>query len=167
MPRVDEFHANPFAAPESDLQPEFEYQNSGPVEYAGFWARLVATIVDGIMIQCCMIVLATVILVVAGMTSIDQGLATLIVLLIGFICGWLYNALQESSEGRATLGKKLMGLKVVDLAGRKINFARASGRYFAKTFSAIILMIGFLIQPLNDKKQALHDMMAGTLVTKG
>jgi uncharacterized RDD family membrane protein YckC len=50
------------------------------------------------------------------------------------------------------------------MKGGRISFGRASGRHFAKFFSALILMIGFLMAAVTDKNQALHDMLASTLV---
>ncbi|PYV64750.1 MAG: RDD family protein, partial [Acidobacteria bacterium] len=58
------------------------------------------------------------------------------------------------------------GLKVTDLAGRRISFARASGRYFAKYLSSMTLLIGYIMAGFTERKQALHDMIAGTLVIR-
>jgi uncharacterized RDD family membrane protein YckC len=55
---------------------------------------------------------------------------------------------------------------VTDLAGRRISFGRATGRFFAKYISATILMIGFVMAGFTEKKQALHDILAGTLVIR-
>jgi uncharacterized RDD family membrane protein YckC len=82
------------------------------------------------------------------------------------VLNWLYFSLLESSGWQATLGKKALGLEVTDLAGRRISFGRATGRFFAKYISAIILMIGFLMAGFTEKKQALHDILAGTLVIR-
>ena len=87
-------------------------------------------------------------------------------ILISAVLKWLYYALLESSSWQATLGKKALGLEVTDLEGRRISFGRASGRFFGKIISAIILYIGFLMAGFTEKKQALHDMMAGTLVIR-
>jgi uncharacterized RDD family membrane protein YckC len=70
----------------------------------------------------------------------------------------------ESSERQATFGKIALGIKVTDLNGDRISFAKASGRHFAKIISAIILLIGYIMAAFDSKKQALHDKMAGTLV---
>jgi uncharacterized RDD family membrane protein YckC len=80
------------------------------------------------------------------------------------VAGWLYFALMESSNKRATLGKMALGLMVTDLEGNKINFGKATGRYFGKIISGIILYIGFFMAGFTERKQALHDMMAGCLV---
>jgi uncharacterized RDD family membrane protein YckC len=77
---------------------------------------------------------------------------------------WLYYALQECSPVQATLGKRAMGIKVTDDYGRRIGFGRATGRYFGKIISGIIFNIGFLLAGWTARKQALHDMLAGTLV---
>lgn len=79
---------------------------------------------------------------------------------------WLYYTLQESSGAQATLGKRALGIKVVDENGEKIGFGRATGRYFAKIPSSLILGVGFLMAGFTQRKQGLHDMMAGTLVVQ-
>jgi uncharacterized RDD family membrane protein YckC len=79
---------------------------------------------------------------------------------------WIYYASLESSAWQATLGKKILGLKVTDLAGNRISFARASGRFFGKIVSGMILGIGFLMAGFTERKQALHDILAGCLVLR-
>ncbi len=85
---------------------------------------------------------------------------------LGLLASWLYEAILESSPRQATLGKMVLGLKVTDLAGNRISFARASGRHFAKYLSGAILFMGYIIAGFTDRKQALHDMIAGTLVRR-
>jgi uncharacterized RDD family membrane protein YckC len=70
----------------------------------------------------------------------------------------------ESSHRHATIGKMLCGLVVTDVTGRKISFGRACGRYVAKIVSALLLCIGFLMIAFSERKQALHDLMAETVV---
>lgn len=82
-----------------------------------------------------------------------------------FAGGWIYEAGLESSSKQATLGKMALGLRVTDKYGRRITFARASGRYFSKLLSRI-LMIGYIMAGFTARKQALHDMIAGTLVVR-
>ncbi len=79
---------------------------------------------------------------------------------------WLYEAVMESSSYQATLGKMILGMKVSDLYGNRISFARATGRHFAKILSAMILCIGFIMVGLTERKQGLHDLVAGTLVPR-
>lgn len=75
-----------------------------------------------------------------------------------------YFTLLESSRRQATFGKLLLGIKVVDLSGRRISFARATGRFFAKILSGQVLLIGYFLAAFTERKQALHDLLAGTLV---
>lgn len=83
---------------------------------------------------------------------------------VSLVVWWLYFALQESSSKQATIGKRAIGIKVADMSGKRISFGKATGRHFGKIISSIILMIGFIMAAFTAKKQALHDMMAGTLV---
>ncbi len=119
--------------------------------YAGFWKRFAAYLIDAVIIG-----IAGAIFRAAAGDAIGGTLTTVI--------GWVYFAVMESSEKQATLGKMALGIRVVDVDGNKISFARATGRYFSKIISALILMIGYIMAAFTAKKQALHDMIAGTLV---
>jgi len=81
------------------------------------------------------------------------------------IC-WLYFAGMESRSG-ATYGKKMMDLQVTDSEGGSISFGRATVRYLAKMLSGAILLLGYLMAFFTDRRQALHDVIAGTLVLDG
>ncbi len=80
------------------------------------------------------------------------------------IMGWLYFSIHESSSRQATQGKALFGIKVTDTFGNRISFLRATGRYFAKYLSMIIVFVGFVMAAFTARKQALHDLIASTLV---
>lgn len=84
----------------------------------------------------------------------------------GTILGWLYYTLLESSKKQATLGKSIIGIKVTDLNGNRISLGRANARYWSKIISALILFTGFIMAGFTQKKQGLHDIIAGTLVVK-
>ena len=84
--------------------------------------------------------------------------------LLAFILQWLYLALMESSKNQATLGKMIVGIIVTDLYGNRISFGKASGRYFGKILSGLILNIGYIMAAFTEKKQALHDLIASCLV---
>lgn len=116
-----------------------------PVEYASFLPRFVAFLIDAL------------ILIVAG-------ILVPFLKLLGILVPWLYFAYLESSEKQATLGKTAMGLKVTDMDGKRLSFATATVRYFAKILSALILFLGFVMIAFDAKKQGLHDKIAGTLV---
>jgi len=91
------------------------------------------------------------------------GGVTVILLVFG---SWLYEAFMESSSYQATLGKMIFGMKVTDLHGNRISFARATGRHFARWLSALILFIGYIMVGFTERKQGLHDLLAGTLVQR-
>jgi uncharacterized RDD family membrane protein YckC len=84
----------------------------------------------------------------------------------GFIFTWIYYAGFESSHLGATPGKWVLGIYVTDLEGKRISFGRASGRYFGKIISGLILGIGYMMAGFTEKFQALHDTMAECLVWK-
>lgn len=149
------------------------------VKYAGFWLRFVAFIIDAIVLGFIGFVVTIPFMASAPFGALMHGrppmspeewapLAGMFgrMFLIRFVINWLYYALFESSAWQATLGKKALGLEVTDLQGRRINFGRASGRFFAKILSTIILFIGFFMIGFTSRKQGLHDILAGTLVMR-
>jgi uncharacterized RDD family membrane protein YckC len=154
--------------------PVWEAQPGGaqPTGYGGFWLRFVAYLLDGILINIVLGILAAftgISLLSADPAKIDpeeffSQMGTL--QLVGLVVTWLYFALMESSPRGATVGKMVLGLRVVDTQGNRISFLRATGRFFAKFISAVILMIGFLMVAFDDRKRGLHDLIAGTLVVK-
>ena len=85
---------------------------------------------------------------------------------LNLIIGWAYFAVQESSAGQATLGKRACGLVVVSEAGGRLTLPRATGRHFAKLLSAILLGVGLIMVAFTDRKRGMHDMMAGTYVIR-
>jgi len=84
--------------------------------------------------------------------------------IIGLVVKWLYYTLMESSNLQATVGKMAIGIIVTDLNGKRISFARATGRHFSKYISALIIGVGYLMVAFTAQKQGLHDIIAGTLV---
>jgi len=149
----------------------------GAARYGGFWIRFVAVIIDAIVVGIVVFPVSIVILAMTGLASrggdfTDMpfvGIHMIGILIRGLfsgLVGWIYEASLESSSHQATLGKMVVGVKVTDLAGNRISFARATGRHFAKLISGAILMIGYIMAGFTDRKQALHDMIAGTLVQK-
>src|SRR5260370_40301805 len=82
---------------------------------------------------------------------------------------WLYRALIECSEWQATLGKKALDLVVTDMAGQRGSFGRGTGRHFAKIIANLAsfgIGLGYVMAAFTEKKQALHDMLAGCLVLR-
>jgi uncharacterized RDD family membrane protein YckC len=86
---------------------------------------------------------------------------------VTILANWLYHAFMESSSWQGTIGKKICGLRVTDMRGDRISFARATGRFFGMIVSGMICFIGFVMVAFTEKKQGLHDLMADTLVLRG
>jgi uncharacterized RDD family membrane protein YckC len=135
------------------------------VPYAGFWRRFFAVLLDFILMAIVLAITAAVISQVMEPAA-DEMLAERRASWLSIIVWWLYYALLESSPWQATPGKMVVGARVTDLAGVRISFLQATGRTFGKILSAIILGIGFIMVAFTPRKQALHDVMAGTLVIK-
>ncbi len=149
--------------------------------YAGFWKRFLAYIIDTIVLSVLSMILIIPFFIIVGIGAYGSesdygdgaGAAMLMAMLGGYfliaillimVVGWLYFALMESSTKGATLGKMALGIKVTDLTGNKISFGRATGRFFGKIISGLILYIGYIMAGFTQQKQALHDIMAGCLV---
>ena len=134
--------------------------------YAGFWKRVAAYLIDGIITGIIIIdFFIALIFFVMFMDDPEAMYSAMSAIYFwSIVISWLYYALLESSERQATIGKMALGIVVTDLNGQRISFGRATGRYFATIISALILFIGVLMAGFTPKKQALHDMMAGTLV---
>jgi uncharacterized RDD family membrane protein YckC len=180
---ADTYAATP-SPPVQTWQPPVAIQPTSTVGYAGFWLRFVAAIIDGLILLAVRKILFLPFGIRTGMGMgmggifrggrQPQDLSALMPMLglmfriaiISALIQWLYFSLMESSVWQATLGKKALGLTVTDLAGRRISFGRATGRYFAKILSTLTIGIGYLMAGFTAKKQALHDMIAGTLVLR-
>lgn len=110
-------------------------------ELAPFGSRLVGRIIDGLII------------------IIPNSI-------IPLIPSWLYWSLLQSSNNQATVGQKAMGLKTVALNGDKIDFGRATGRFFGNFLNILTFFIGYFMFFFNDKNQCLHDYVSGCVVVK-
>ena len=160
-----------------------ESENTGNVKYAGFWLRFVAYLIDDILLSVIGFIISlpfigTIIfsgIALSDLNGCDEsklfgiagiiGTVLLLIITITVVC-WLYFALMESSKQQATLGKMALGLKVTDMEGNRVSVGRATRRYFGKIISGMIFMIGYILAGLTEKKQALHDMIAGCLVIR-
>jgi uncharacterized RDD family membrane protein YckC len=138
----------------------------GSVVYAGFWRRFVAYFIDVIAVYIVSFVAGLIIGLILGAAQVNSDLISGAGALAGICIAILYYPVQESSAAQATLGKRALGLKVTTLDGQRIGFGRALGRFFAKILSSLILMVGYIMAAFTEKKQALHDMIAGTLVVR-
>lgn len=174
-------------APSQAAAPARAYAPAPPVAYAppsiygGFWIRFLAHVVDHIILGAVaaplffVMVLPT-ILRIAQQADRDQEPSPELIITIvssvfvyialAFVGQWLYEALLTSSSWQGTIGKKILRLKVVDEAGNRIGFGRATGRFFAKILSSMFFCIGFIMIGFTERKTGLHDMLAGTRVLR-
>jgi uncharacterized RDD family membrane protein YckC/Tfp pilus assembly major pilin PilA len=141
---------------------------SQEVQYAGFWRRYFALFLDQMILSVPLVVAGLGIAFSLGWfnKAPAQSLPAFqgLFYLIYFLAAPFYYALQESSRYQATLGKRALGIKVTDLAGGRLTFANALGRWFAAILSYLTFYIGFVMAAFTQRKQALHDMVAKTLV---
>ena len=164
------------------------FSTTRSVTYAGFWLRLVAHLVDGLILGVGVFALVIPLLFLTGLAAtlgslprrmegmqgqpnpaVIGAILSLVFLfvMVGVLLQWLYFAYFESGEKQATWGKQALGLYVTDGAANRISFGRASGRFFAKIISGLIpLGIGYIMAGFTERKQALHDMIAGCLVLR-
>ena len=116
--------------------------------YAGFWWRVLAGLIDNIILA-----------------IISVALSFMGAPFIGFFIYWLYFVILQSSEKRSTLGMRVCDIKIHDEHFNRLGFWRLTGRYFATGLSGIILLIGFFMIAFTKRKQGLHDLVARTIHT--
>ncbi len=180
-PQADD---SPYAAPAA---PSLPPMTAAAVEdYAGFWKRVGAYILDAIILYLPNLLIMKMMGGDAAQATMKQALLAApgdpqammaayehfystmgVAMVITTVLAWLYFAYCESSAWQATVGKLALGIRVTDLQGKRISFPRALGRYPAKLLSMITLGIGFLMVAWTQRKQGLHDLIAGTLVLNG
>jgi uncharacterized RDD family membrane protein YckC len=174
-------------APIQAAAPAPAYVTAPPVAYAppsiygGFWIRLLAHLIDHVILGAVaaplfvMTVLPSIVRIARQAEQDQEPSPEMIITIVSsafvyialaFVGQWLYDALLTSSSWQGTIGKKVLRLKVVDEAGNRISFGRATGRFFAKILSSMFFCIGFIMIGFTDRKRGLHDMLANTLVMK-
>lgn len=146
---------------------------SKQIEYAGFWKRVAASIIDGVLIiffaSSLKWTLADALRTMSEFNfdyDKSQSIAYIVWSFYLIFIRWSYFAGMESSPLRATIGKLAVGLYVSDLNGNRIGFGQASGRFFGKMLSGLIFGVGYLMAGFTQKKQALHDQISECLVLK-
>ena len=143
---------------------------AGPIDYAGFLTRFAALLLDGLIfglitVPVMFILTPLNILVVRKAPALMIPMAILVYGVL-LLLMWLYYAKLESGPKMATFGKRIMGIQVTDLNGQRITFLKATLRFWVKMFLSGILLIGYLMAAFTEKKQGLHDLLAGTLVIR-
>lgn len=135
--------------------------------FAGFWKRFIAYIIDSILFTTMFAVLVFVLggsIATFDTNSPESMIGAMGIYLFYYPAWWLYFAFMESSSAQATFGKKAMGIKVTDRNGHALSFGHATGRHCSAFITQLTFTIGYLMAAFTARKQALHDMVAGTLV---
>ena len=147
--------------------------NINATEYAGFFRRLGAFLIDSVVLVIIIFPIVFIISVIGAEMMLigfyEDEIYDFIDMLVYIISApifWLYYAWMESSSKQGTLGKMALGIIVIDFDGKPISFARASGKHFGRYISASIFLLGYIIAAFTKRKQALHDIMAETYVIK-
>lgn len=171
----------PPAAPAYAAAPAVAYAAAPTAPYGGFWIRLLAHLIDHVILGAVAAPLFFIVVFPAMIRVINEGernqepspeligaiVGSVFVYVVLAVVGqWLYEALLTSSSWQGTVGKRVLQLKVTDELGNRIGFGRATGRFFAKILSSMFFWIGFIMIGFTDRKRGLHDMLAGTLVMK-
>ena len=140
-----------------------DQHSSTPIRYAGFWIRVAAYLVDTVILYAIFFVLALV-FGVSMFTNPTPGPAVYLFIVLELAIAIGYFVYFESSAKQATFGKQVVGLQVGRMDGSRISMGQALGRYLGKILSTIILFIGFIMVAWDQKRQSLHDKLAGTIV---
>jgi uncharacterized RDD family membrane protein YckC len=178
----------PAGAPLAPAVPAPAYSYAATMEppphlvYAGFWPRFLAHLIDLILLGIVLVVVAFVFMFVGTVPSLcfapGQTLGSnpvvvpivvlleLLILVASFVGIWFYHAWFDSSRWQGTPGKRLLNLRVTSMTGERISFWHASGRFFGKVLATLPFFIGYLTALFTERKQALHDLIASTLVIK-
>lgn len=150
-------------------------------EFAGFWIRLGAHIIDSFVLGAAGLVwfiFASMLGWMDAFLALDSAVdptdfsAYLDSMpwsfwLGGFVISWIYEAGFISSSWMATPGKKLMGIVVVNYEGERCGFGQATLRIVMKTiFTQMTGGLAYLAIAFTEKKQGVHDLIAQTYCEK-
>lgn len=141
---------------------------------AGFGNRVVAQIIDTLIVGVAMSVLIVPLFGLGGLTSTFDndfaallgGLAILPLLLIGFLGPIVYEVFMLSSPRRATIGKSLMKIQVRDEYGNGLTLGAAIGRTLIKYLTLNFCFLLWLWPLFNKEEQALHDLIVRDFVVR-
>jgi uncharacterized RDD family membrane protein YckC len=140
-----------------------------PLKYAGFWIRVLAYLIDVVLVYILAIVANVIPVAIsfAGLADIGSGAMQPAIVLVSIGATLLYYIYFPSSRWQATPGKRICGIHIIREDGRRVTGALALGRYLSYLISSLPLAIGFLMVAFTEQKQGLHDMICSTRVVYG
>jgi uncharacterized RDD family membrane protein YckC len=138
------------------------------VTVVGFGPRLAATLIDSAMVGFLGFMLAFILGFIAIFTNmVNPGQVNGVLELLTVLCLLLFSIFYYvgfwTNDGQ-TMGKTIVGLKVIRTDGTQLSVGRALLRYLGYIVSASLFSIGFLWAAFDPKRQGWHDKLAGTLV---
>jgi len=142
---------------------------SSQVRYAGFWIRVVAKLIDGLILVVALIVpFVAIMAAMGGFSEAGQSSEAAVIFQLIFQLGYYVVAAGFSiffvGKYAATPGKMACKIKIVNSDGAKIGYGRATGRFFAEILSGLICSIGYIMAAFDVEKRALHDRICNTRV---
>lgn len=143
----------------------FKHNITLPQYFATLDLRLLAVIIDYVIITAIYCFLAIIIVSFSSSQFFRIGVAAAGLIMIPLI-KMIYASVMEASEKQGTYGKFWLGIKVSDEQGLRVTTGRSITRNIAKWLSVLTLGIGYLTGFFDKKQQCLHDHLAGTLVIK-
>ena len=146
-------------------EPAHRLARDDGVYYAGFWVRLGAVMIDSVILSLLTFVVFLILELLSGWLGIRLGFSDSKLDAYSIVISWLYFAGLEGGEHNATIGKRVFHLQALhadDLTG--YGFFVGTARFTVSLLSALLLLIGYLMQPFTRRKQALHDLATGTVV---
>lgn len=153
---------NPYKSPTADLGQGHE---PGTPHYAGFWVRVVAAIIDSILILAITFPLLFAIYGQAVIAS-DKFVQGPGEVLISYVLPMALTIFLWMKFG-GTPGKRILGLKVLDeKTGEHLTGGKSILRYIGYFASMLVLFLGIIWVAFDKKKKGLHDHIAGTVVVK-
>lgn len=143
----------------------FRRQQTAPQYFASFDQRLLAAVIDYffLVLGYVIFILLVFIFIEAKAQRIIVGVSLLPLIPIAKL---LYSSFAEASAKQATIGKRLLDIKVTDMMGERVELGVSFGRNLAKAISVFPFFFGYLYSFLNKKQQCWHDVIANTLVVK-
>lgn len=136
--------------------------------YAGFWKRAAAFVIDALVVAVILLTGAVTTAFIAALSGADkpaaQDMIRFVTVVLEIAVFFIYYVGMEASRRQATLGKMALGIKVTDINGNRITYARSLLRNLAMGLSNLTLGIGYLMCIWTAKKQCLHDMVTKCLV---